>query len=224
VQRLHREPVAVAHEAFAQRAAVTAGLHPQAAVRQRGVFQREPEGRHGLRFGDEEAGVLVPAHLAADARLLEDHLRLPDLRLLQPQVGGQRGQSRAVRERVEHRVQVVQRMADLVDRQRLRLAQPALHVEGLFLEEALHGFGAGDQGGVRQPLGLRRREHRGLRTGLERVDPLACAPDQCGTFSRRLEGGQHQEAVAFVSCLLFGGEHGAACGVVGHRRQRPAPR
>jgi hypothetical protein len=35
-------------------------------------------------------------------------MRLPDLRLHQAQVGGQRGQRRAVREGVEHRVQVVQ--------------------------------------------------------------------------------------------------------------------
>jgi hypothetical protein len=57
----------------------------------------------------------------------------------QAQVGGQRGQRGPRENAVEHRVEVVQRVADLVDRQRLGLAQPPSGVEGLFLEEAVHG-------------------------------------------------------------------------------------
>jgi hypothetical protein len=93
------------------------------------------------RFGDEETGVLVPAHLAADVRLLEDQHALPDLRRRQAQVGVPIGQGRAVREGIEHRVAVVQRMADLVDGAFLGHAQAALVVQRFFLEEAVHLVG-----------------------------------------------------------------------------------
>jgi len=71
VQLFHRDAVAVAQETLAQRAAVAAGFRPQAAVVDRRVFQREPEGGDADRRAVEEGGVLVPAHFAADARLFE---------------------------------------------------------------------------------------------------------------------------------------------------------
>lgn len=72
IQLFHGDGVAVTQEAFAQRAAVPARFGPQAAVVHGRVFEREPEGGHGDRVAVEEGGILVPAHLAADARLLED--------------------------------------------------------------------------------------------------------------------------------------------------------
>ena len=72
VQFFHVDPVAVAQETLAQRAAVAARFRPQAAVIDRCVFQREPEGGDADRGGVEEGRILVPAHFAADARLLED--------------------------------------------------------------------------------------------------------------------------------------------------------
>ena len=72
IQLFHRDPVAVAQETLAQRAAMAAGFQPQAAVVDGGVFQREPEGGHADGRGVEEGGILVPAHFAADAGLLGD--------------------------------------------------------------------------------------------------------------------------------------------------------
>ena len=46
VERDEAHRVAVAHEALAQRPAVAAGRHPQAAVVDRGVFERDPEAGH----------------------------------------------------------------------------------------------------------------------------------------------------------------------------------
>lgn len=76
VQLFHGDGVALAQEALAQRAAVPARLDPQAAVVERRIFEREPEGGHADRGRVEEGGVLVPAHFAADAGLLEDVDRL----------------------------------------------------------------------------------------------------------------------------------------------------
>ena len=74
-------------------------------------------------------------HFAADVRLLEDIHGLKQQRLRQPQARDQFGQGRLPGEALEDRVQVVQRMADLVDRQFLGLAQLPIPVEGLLLEK-----------------------------------------------------------------------------------------
>ncbi|MEI2756014.1 MAG: hypothetical protein V9F46_06100 [Chitinophagaceae bacterium] len=136
------------HETLPQRAAVAAGFNPQASVVQIGILEREPERGHRLRRGVEEGGVLVPADLAADTGLLEDVHRLPDQGLGQPSVPRHLRQRFPARELVEHRVEVMHRVADLVDRQRLVLPQFPVRVEGLFLEEAAHLVGRAHEVGV----------------------------------------------------------------------------
>mmetsp|Transcript_18066 Transcript_18066/g.43126 ORF Transcript_18066/g.43126 Transcript_18066/m.43126 type:complete len:275 (+) Transcript_18066:542-1366(+) len=208
VDLLHPGPAALAHKALAQhaaRAAVAAGLGPQAAVVQRGVFQREPEGGDRDRVAVEEAGVLVPAHLAADARLLEDEHALPDLRPAQAHAGRHLAQRLALGEGAEDWVEVVHRVADLVDRQFLGHAQPALLIEGLLLEKATHLVAAVEEVVVDMALLFFGREDRALLAGVESVDDLQRAFTQRGDLGGGLEAGEHKKA-------LFG----IAGGVDGH--------
>ena len=209
VQRQHVHSGAIALEALAQRAAVAAGLQPQAAVVQRGIFQREPEGGHAEQAVVHKAGVLVPLHLTTDAGLLEDQHRLPQHGLLQAQVMGQFGQLGPARELVEHRVQVVQRMADLVDRQGLGLAQPAPRVESLFFEEALNAFGRGQKGRIGAAPGLvLGREHAAVGAGIEVGHDLLATGHQGLDLLVRLEPRQQQEALLSELVLLMAAEHG----------------
>ena len=73
--------------------------------------------------------VLVPADLGADPRLLEEVHGLQQQRLGETQGLRQLGQPRLARDAIEDRIEVVQRMADLVQGQRHRL------VGRLLLEE-----------------------------------------------------------------------------------------
>ncbi|MFN9938200.1 MAG: hypothetical protein ACK56I_01890, partial [bacterium] len=67
---------------------------------------------------------------------------------MQAEVVGERRQLGPAREGVEHRVQVVQRVADLVDRQGLGLAQLPVLVEGLLFEEAVDAARRIEEGAV----------------------------------------------------------------------------
>ena len=74
--------------------------------------------------------------LAADPRLLEDVHRLQQQRLLRARSrAATAAKLRLAREGREHGIEIVQRVADLVDRQLLRLPQAALLVERIGLEE-----------------------------------------------------------------------------------------
>src|SRR3546814_10637183 len=72
VQALHRQRAILAPPTLAQGALVRAGQRPEAAVLQRRILEREPQADDAQRVGVEEGGILVPADLAADMRLLED--------------------------------------------------------------------------------------------------------------------------------------------------------
>ena len=101
--------------------AVAAGLGPQAAVVERRVLEREPQPDHRVGLGPEEGGSWWQVHLAADAGLLEDVHRLEQRRVGEAEVVDDLGERRRCGEkRVEHRVEVVLRVADLVDRPLLR--------------------------------------------------------------------------------------------------------
>ena len=112
-------------EALPQRPAVAARLRPQAPVLERGVLDGEPEADDAERLGVQERGVLVAADLAADVRLLEDVHRLDRQRVSHPDRRGDVGKLGRVAERLEHGVEVVHGVADLVDAQRLVLAECA---------------------------------------------------------------------------------------------------
>jgi hypothetical protein len=66
-------------------------------------------------------------------------------------------------------------MADLVDRQRLGLAQPPLRVEGLFLEEAADRVGRAHEVGVDLALLLVGREDGMIWAARSRSACIACA-------------------------------------------------
>ena len=78
----------------------------------------------------------MPAHLAADSRLLEDVHGLIHERPRDAELERERVQPRTVGEPFEDRVEIVQRVPDLVDRELLRSAKCARPVECLLLEEA----------------------------------------------------------------------------------------
>ena len=122
------------------------GGHPETTVVACGVFQRKPQPHHTHGRGVQERGVLVPPHLAPDGRLLEDEHRLPHLRLLHTQVTHHGRQVFPVGEGVKHRVEVVQGMADLVDRQVLGLLQSPILGKRLFFKEAVNALRRGQEG------------------------------------------------------------------------------
>ena len=110
--------------------------------------------------------------LAADQRLLEDVHALQGESIVQPDVGGDAGQLRAVRELLEGRVEVVHRVPDLVDAQFFRRAWSAVFVERLLLEEAPHTGTGSKELAVADPLLFAGREDRPLATRLEVADDL----------------------------------------------------
>ena len=206
VQRIHTDHITLAHKALAQRAKVCAGCHPQAAVAQRGVFQCKPEAGHADGLGLKKSGVLVPAHFAADAGLFEDVHRLPQLRLCQPQPGGHRRERRAVREGVKHRVQVMQGMADLVDRQRLGPAQLAGGVKGLLFKEAAHLVARAQKIIVRCAALRLGGENAGPLARLKSLDYLLRASSEQRQLGGWLEARQHQKTVLLVADQLGRGQ------------------
>lgn len=141
--------------------------------------------------------ILVCGDLAADQRLLEDVHRLQEQRPLDPEARDQLGQPRIAREPREHRVEIVERVADLVDRSLDRLAQRAVRGERVLLEEAPDRVSRAEEVVVGRAGLLVGREHRdGL--GAKRVHQLIGARDQrvtCGGVDEPLED---EEAVALV--------------------------
>jgi hypothetical protein len=118
----------------------------------------------------QERGVLMADYLAADPRLLEDVHGLQQQGRRDAELADQRGEVRRAREALEGQIEVVEGMADLVDRGGLALPEPALAVERLLLEEepdlvarlqevAVLGMAA--PGGREHGRGLARLERRG---------------------------------------------------------------
>ena len=119
-----------------------------------------------------------------------------------------RAQRRAVRELCKHRVQVMHRMADLVDRQGFGLAQFALGVKRFFFKKAL------DAGGRLQKISactapglVGGGEDGAVAVGIKRIDDLQRTLAQRADLCGGLEAGQHQVAVGLVLKLLLRAEH-----------------
>ena len=125
-------------------------------------------------------------------RLLEEVHRLQQQRLAEAQRLRQRGKLRLARDAVEHRIEIVQRMADLVQGQRHRL------VGRLLLEEEADGAARLPEVAVARMALVARREDRARRTGIEGRHQLGGARLQGVAVGRRQEVRQHQEAVALV--------------------------
>ncbi|EAU69750.1 conserved hypothetical protein [Stigmatella aurantiaca DW4/3-1] len=161
-----RAPLGSPHETLLQPLPVPSGLNPQTAVLQGGILQGEPEAQTGGGLGEQERRVLVAGDFAADVGLLEDVHGLQEERAGQSQLRGQRRQLGRAREPVEHRLQVVQRMADLVDGQRLRLSEGTVWPEGVLFEEEADLVSRGQEVGIRR-AGLLVGGEDGAGLGLE---------------------------------------------------------
>ena len=102
-------------------------------VTRRIAIARDPQADDADRIGVQERRVLMPVDLAADQGLLEQIHRLQQQRRFDTERACERRQPRLAREAVEHRIEIVQRMADLVQGPRHGL------VRRLLLEEETDG-------------------------------------------------------------------------------------
>jgi len=99
-------------------------------------------------------------------------------------------------------------MADLVDRQRLGLAQLAVRPEGLFLEEAAHRVVRAEEPVIAGAFLVARGEDGARLAGVEGVDDVLGTPAQRRDLVEGLEVGEDDEAVALEAGALFGCQHG----------------
>ncbi len=144
----------------------------------------------------QKGGILVADDLAADFRLLEDVHGLEQQRQGDAEVAHQLGQSRPARERFEDRIDVVERMADLVDRALLAVPQPARLVERLPLEEEANLVARFEEIAILCMILPRSRENRRHLARLERLNQLRHPPPQRRALGPRHEPGQDQVAIA----------------------------
>jgi hypothetical protein len=142
----------------------------------------------------------MAADFAADARLLEDVHRLQQQRLGDAQPRHQPGKRRLAREVLEDRVEVVQRMADLVDPARLALLQTAVCLERLLLEEKADLVAGFEKVAILRMALPAGREDGGDLGGLEGLQHLRHAGAQRVALPLRHEARQHQIAVALKVC------------------------
>jgi hypothetical protein len=146
----------------------------------------------------------VADHFPADARLLEDVHRLQQQRRLQADVARDRGKGCRAAECIEHRVEVVHRVAELVEAQVRICAQPAGGVKGVLFEEAADRLAAAQEVLVARV--------QGAAVGCEDRGLLRRWHVQARQFHRTLaqreaawvidESGKHQETVAPIGCEL----------------------
>jgi len=146
---------------------MSAGHRPHASVLSRRVVDREPEADHAARLGPQIRVVGVAGDFTADVRLLEDVHRLQQQRVAHADVTRNRSKLRRAAERVEHRIEIVHRMPEFVERQvRLRTQTPRL-VERILFKKATDLFAA-------------RQE-----VVVARVLRFAVGGEHCGLFWRR---------------------------------------
>src|SRR5690242_6504756 len=102
---------------------VSAGNGPKAAVLNSGIFEREPQTSHLDWLGIEKGAVLMTRNFAANVWLLEDVHRLEQVCVCQSERAGDFFYFWTARELVEYRIEVVQRVTDLIDRLFFRVFQ-----------------------------------------------------------------------------------------------------
>jgi hypothetical protein len=101
-----------------------------------------------------------------------------------------------VREALEDRIEIVQRVADLVDRERLGLAQLAAFVEGFLFEEAADGAAGPEEIVVVLGRLVAGREDRAGLARIEGLDEFLGACPQSCDFAVGFEIRHDREAVA----------------------------
>jgi len=119
---------------------MSARLHPKATIILAGILDGDPATDDTGFPGDKVACILVPAHFAADLRLLEDIHGLPQLGRFETDLAQGLGKHRQPAKPGEFRHEVMQGMADLVDRVLLRPVQCPVFRQCIFLEETMHRF------------------------------------------------------------------------------------
>src|ERR1051325_4316717 len=97
--------------------------HPQTSILKARIFKGEPKPHQLQRFGVEKRRVLMTSNFATDARLLEDVHRLQQQRTFDSQIGNDFPYFRSARKLIEDRIEIVKRVADLIDRLLLALPQ-----------------------------------------------------------------------------------------------------
>src|ERR1700680_1327027 len=184
---------------------MAAGLDPEATVVAAGALEREPKAGHRDRFGLEIGRVLMPADLAADARLFEDVHRLIELGRRQSEVVRDRLETRIVGKALENGMEIGDRVAYLFDREPLRLAQRARLVEGFLFEETTNLVARCQEILVRLRALVARAEDRD-RLGIKPFDDLFRPSAQRRNLCGRLEVGDQQEPVVFEAAPLRGAQ------------------
>ncbi len=156
------------------------------------------------RVGPQVGVIGVADDLAADARLLEDVHGLQEQRLGHADVFRDGRELRSAAECVEDGIEVVHRVAELVEREMRLAAQAAFAVESILLEEAADRLAARQEVTLgRVARAAVRGEDRRLvrrRHVLAREQERALAKREASRCIR--EVGQHEEAVLPVSRLL----------------------
>src|SRR5262245_17179770 len=179
-------------KALTQRTAMGARQGHQTAIFAVGIIERDPQAGDGDGRGVDIGRVLVPADLRADVRLLEEVHGLQELRLGKTERCCQLRDPRLARAAVEHRIEVVQGMADLVQSQRHGL------VRRLLLEEEADGAAGLLEVAVLGMTLVAGREDCADRARIEARHQLGRACLQGIAIGRRQEVAQDQKAVACI--------------------------
>jgi hypothetical protein len=93
-----------------------AGQSPETAVINRCVFECKPQSRNIDWVGVDEGAVLMTRNFTADVGLFEDVHRLEQVTVFETDGGGELFYFLVAREAIENRIEIVQRVSDLVDR------------------------------------------------------------------------------------------------------------
>lgn len=109
--------------------------HPETAILGRAVIEGPPEAEDGLRLRVEEGPVLVSAHLAPNPRLLEYIHGLHAERNSEAEVSANALNVGRVGYGLEDGVEVLERMADLIDALLGLLRELPLRVPALLLKQ-----------------------------------------------------------------------------------------
>jgi hypothetical protein len=125
----------------------------------------------------------------------------------QAEIGGKRRQRGRTRERREHGIEIVQRMTDLVQCQRLGSGQPAAGIEGLVLEEEADAAARRQEIRIAGSVLPDRGKDRAHLLRIEAIDQLG-RPRHQGVAGRgRGKPLDHQETVTVIAGAPVGRQH-----------------
>ena len=203
VEGAQRPRIAVApdFEDLAQGRGVPAWLHPQTAVAAVRVLECDPEAHDAGTVCDQIAAILMPAYFATDLGLLEDVHGLHERRRGVVDGGERISEEGRAAESAEVRLEVVERMADLVDRAGLVAIQRATRVESVLLQETVHALARFDEVSIPVTILMLRAEHAAIRLGVEVADDALRRRAERREDFRREHVLEHDVA---VPCVFLG--------------------